>query len=169
MIDVEMIETSSLWDRSYLATDGEAAVVVDPQRDVDRLIALAGRLGVRIMHVLETHVHDDYVSGGLELARLTGAVYAVSAADEVGFDRAAVGDGDVLEVSAGMRLRVLATPGHTFHHLSYVLEGADGVQGVFTGGSLLYGTTGRTDLLGAEHAETLARAQHTSARRWQRR
>ena len=170
MIDVEVIETSSLGDRSYLATDGEVAVVVDPQRDVDRVLALAGRLGVRISHVVETHVHNDYVSGGLELARLTGATYVMSAEDDVAFARTGVVDGDVLEASSRMRLRVLGTPGHTFHHLSYVLEGPigvggrDGPQGVFTGGSLLYGTTGRTDLLGDEHAHTLARAQHASAR-----
>ncbi|MCX6462490.1 MAG: MBL fold metallo-hydrolase [Pseudonocardiales bacterium] len=163
MIDVEVIETSSLGDRSYLASDGEVAVVVDPQRDVDRVLALAGRLGVRISHVVETHVHNDYVSGGLELARLTGAAYVLSAQDDLAFDRTGVVDGDVLEASPRLRLRVLATPGHTFHHLSYVLEGPDGPQGVFTGGSLLYGTTGRTDLLGDEHAETLARAQHASA------
>jgi len=164
VIDVEVIETSSLGDRSYLATDGEVAVVVDPQRDVDRVLAVAGRLGVRISHVVETHVHNDYVSGGLELARLSGAVYALSAEDEVGFERTGVADGDVLEASPRMRLRVLATPGHTFHHLSYVLESPEGPQGVFTGGSLLYGTTGRTDLLGDAHAVTLARAQHASAR-----
>ena len=157
MIDVEVIETSSLGDRSYLATDGEVAVVVDPQRDVDRVLALAGRLGVRISHVVETHVHNDYVSGGLELARLTGAAYVMSAQDDVAFARTGVVDGDVLEASPRLRLRVLATPGHTFHHLSYVLEGADGPHGGFTGGSLLYGTTGRTDLLGDEHAQTLAR------------
>ena len=153
MIDVEVIETSSLGDRSYLATDGEVAVVVDPQRDVDRVLALAGRLGVRISHVVETHVHNDYVSGGLELARLTGAAYVMSAQDDVAFARTGVVDGDVLEASPRLRLRVLAAPGHTFHLLSYVLEGADGPQGVFTGGSLLYGTTGRTDLLGDEHAQ----------------
>jgi rhodanese-related sulfurtransferase len=64
-----------------------------------------------------------------------------------------------------MRLRVVATPGHTFHHLSYVLDGPDGPVGVFTGGSLLFGTTGRTDLLGQQHAHTLAEHQHASARR----
>ncbi|MFC4946635.1 MBL fold metallo-hydrolase [Pseudonocardia sp. GCM10023141] len=163
MIDVEVIETSSLGDRSYLATDGEVAVVIDPQRDVDRVLALAGRLGVRISHVAETHVHNDYVSGGLELARLTGAVYLTCADDELAFDSTGVTGGDVVEVSPRLRLRVLATPGHTFHHLAFVLEGADGPMGVFTGGSLLYGTTGRTDLLGDEHAEPLARAQHASA------
>ncbi|WP_433813270.1 MBL fold metallo-hydrolase [Actinomadura scrupuli] len=164
-IHVEVVETSSLGDRSYLAHDGRVAVVVDPQRDIDRVLALAGRLGVRITHVAETHMHNDYVSGGLALARVSGAAYLVAGADETGFDRLAVADGDTVTVSEGMRLAVLATPGHTFHHLSYVLEGAEGPVGVFTGGSLLFGTTGRTDLLGQEHAHTLARHQHASARR----
>lgn len=164
MVDVEVIETSALGDRSYFASDGDVAAVVDPQRDVDRVLALAGRLGKRITHIVETHAHNDYVSGGLELARLTGADYVMSAGDDLDFECTRAADGDVLELSPRMSLRVVATPGHTFHHLSYVLESMDGVQGVFTGGSLLYGTTGRTDLLGEEHAEPLARAQHESAR-----
>ena len=64
-IDVQVVATSSLGDRSYLAHDGRVAVVVDPQRDIDRVVLLAGRLGVRITHVVETHLHNDYVSGGL--------------------------------------------------------------------------------------------------------
>lgn len=161
----EVIETSSLGDRSYLATDGDVAVVVDPQRDVDRVLAAAGRLGVRITLVLETHVHNDYVSGGLELSRLTGAPYGVAADDDVPFQHSPVADGDVLRLSDRLAVRALATPGHTFHHLSYVLEDGSGPVGVFTGGSLLYGTTGRTDLLGQQHAEELARHQHASVRR----
>ncbi|PFG95490.1 glyoxylase-like metal-dependent hydrolase (beta-lactamase superfamily II) [Saccharopolyspora erythraea NRRL 2338] len=162
---VEVIETSSLGDRSYLATDGEVAVVVDPQRDVDRIIATAGRLGVHVALVLETHVHNDYVSGGLELARLTGAEYGFAAADDVPFDRRGLRDGEVVELSSRMRVRAVATPGHTFHHLSYVVESQDGPVGVFTGGSLLFGTTGRTDLLGEQHSEELARHQYASARK----
>ncbi len=161
---VEVIETSSLGDRSYLATDGELAIVVDPQRDIDRVIATAGRLGVRIALVVETHVHNDYISGGLELSRLTGAVYAAAAADELPFTHRPVSDAEVLAVSDRMWLRVVATPGHTYHHLSYVLEGNAGPVGVFTGGSLLFGTTGRTDLVGAGHSRELARLQHSSAR-----
>ncbi|GAA0813357.1 MBL fold metallo-hydrolase [Spirilliplanes yamanashiensis] len=164
-IEVEVVETSSLGDRSYLAHDGQVAVVIDPQRDIDRVLALAGRLGVRITQVAETHLHNDYVSGGLALTRLTGARYLVAADDEVGFDRLAVSDGDEFSVSDAMRLAVVATPGHTFHHLSFVLHGPDGPVGVFTGGSLLFGTTGRTDLLGQQHAHTLAEHQHDSVRR----
>ncbi|XRQ09830.1 MBL fold metallo-hydrolase, partial [Actinomadura welshii] len=153
-------------DRSYLAHDGRVALVVDPQRDIDRFLTLAGRLGVRITHVAETHVHNDYVSGGPALARVTGAAYLVAAADDVGFDRTAVTDGDEIAVSETMRVRVVATPGHTFNHLSYVVSGPDGSpEGVFTGGSLLFGTTGRTDLLGPDHAHPLAHRQHASVRR----
>jgi hydroxyacylglutathione hydrolase len=165
VVSVEVLQTSSLGDRSYLAHDGQVAIVVDPQRDIDRILALAGRLGVRITHVAETHVHNDYVSGGLALAKLTGADYLVAANDQVGFERRPVTDGDEIAVSARIRVRVVATPGHTFHHLSYVLDDTGGPVGVFTGGSLLFGTTGRTDLLGKQHAHTLAEHQHTSARR----
>ncbi|GLZ02629.1 hypothetical protein Acsp03_00960 [Actinomadura sp. NBRC 104412] len=70
-VKVDVVETSSLGDRSYLAHDGRVGLVVDPQRDIDRILALAGRAGVRITHVAETHVHNDYVSGGLTLARLS--------------------------------------------------------------------------------------------------
>lgn len=164
-IDVEVVETSSLGDRSYLAHNGQVAVVVDPQRDIDRFLTAAGRLGVTITHIAETHLHNDYVSGGLALSKVTGAAYLVAADDDVAFERVPVRDGDEIRVSDGMTLRVVATPGHTFHHLSYVLDDADGPVGVFTGGSLLFGTTGRTDLLGHGHAETLAKHQHASARR----
>ena len=164
MVEVLRIDTPTLGDRSYLAHDGDTALVVDPQRDIDRVTSLAGRLGVRITHVAETHMHNDYVTGGLALSRAAGASYLVNAADPVRFDRTPVRDGDRLEVG-GMGLRVLATPGHTFTHLSYVLEAGGQVTGVFTGGSLLYGSTGRPDLLGPDHTATLAHAQYASAQR----
>src|SRR4051794_27443111 len=165
MIDVLRLDTPSLGDRSYLATDGAVAVVVDPQRDIDRVLALADEHGVRIAGVVETHLHNDYVSGGLVLARETGTPYLVNADDRVAFDREGVRDGDVVPVGR-MRLRVLATPGHTFTHLAYVVEDEDGGPiGVFTGGSLLFGATGRTDLLGEQHTQRLARAQYASAHR----
>jgi hydroxyacylglutathione hydrolase len=165
MVEVLQIETPTLGDRSYLAHDGQVALVVDPQRDIDRVTALAARHGVRITHVAETHLHNDYISGGLALSRLTGARYLVNAADRVGFDRTPVRDGDCAQISAELRLRVLATPGHTFTHLSYVLEAGGDVAGVFTGGSLLYGSTGRPDLLGPGHTAALAHAQYASAHR----
>jgi hydroxyacylglutathione hydrolase len=163
--EVLPIETPGLGDRSYLVHDGSAALVIDPQRDTDRVTALAAEHGVRITHIAETHIHNDYLTGGPALAAATGAAYLVNAADPVAFDRTPVRDGDSAEVGDALRLRVLATPGHTFTHLSYVLESGGQVAGVFTGGSLLYGTTGRPDLLGPEHTDALARAQYASAQR----
>ncbi len=164
-VEVVAVDTPALGDRSYLAHDGEVALVVDPQRDIDRVLALAAARGVRITHVFETHLHNDYVTGGLALALATGAAYHVNAADQVAFDRVPAGDGDLIVVSPVMRVRVLATPGHTFTHLSYVLEAAGHPHAVFTGGSLLYGSTGRPDLLGSAHAGELAHAQFASAHR----
>ena len=164
-VEIIPIDTPTLGDRSYLVHDGEVALVVDPQRDIDRVMDLATARGVRITHIFETHIHNDYVTGGLALARTTGAAYHVNAADPVAYDRVPVTSGQLIEVSPVMRIRVLASPGHTFTHLSYALESARHPHAVFTGGSLLYGSTGRPDLLGAAHADELARAQHASARR----
>ena len=157
------IETPSLGDRSYLVHDGQVAFVVDPQRDIDRVLDAAERAGVRITHVFETHIHNDYVTGGYALAQETGAAYHVNAEDEVSFERTGIRDGDVVEVSPTMRVRAMHTPGHTFTHLSFVLEGED--PAVFSGGSLLFGSTGRPDLLGEAHTHELARHQYSSARK----
>jgi len=167
VIEIVTIDTPSLGDRTYLATDGVSALVIDPQRDIDRVLAVAAARDVAVTHVFETHIHNDYVSGGLALARETGAAYHVNAADAVAFGRVGIGDGDTITVGPFIRVRVIATPGHTFTHLAYVLEDAltGEVRAVFTGGSLLHGSTGRTDLLGPGHTLTLAAAQHASARR----
>ena len=157
------IETPSLGDRSYLAHDGTVAFVVDPQRDIDRMLDAATAAGVRITHVFETHVHNDYVTGGYALARQAGAQYFVNAEDEVTFERTPIRDGEVVEVSPELRVRAMLTPGHTFTHLSYVLEGDEPV--VFSGGSLLYGSTGRPDLLGEAHTDALAHHQYHSAQK----
>lgn len=161
---VEVIETPELGDRTYVAHDGTTAVAVDVQRDVDRVEAVLEARGLALAAVVETHVHNDYVTGGHELARRHGADYLVSAEDDVTFARRPVGDGSE-ESYGGLRLRVVATPGHTDHHLSYLLATDDRPGALFTGGSLLFGSVGRTDLLGAHLAAPLARAQHRSVGR----
>ncbi len=167
MIEVVTIDTQSLGDRTYLVTDGVSALVIDPQRDVDRVFATAAARGVPVTDVFETHIHNDYVSGGLAIARRSGASYYVNAADAVAFGRVGITDGDIISVGQSMRVRVIATPGHTFTHLAYALQDAVTAEwvAVFTGGSLLYGSTGRPDLLGSQHTRTLAAAQHASAQR----
>ncbi|MEU9987168.1 MBL fold metallo-hydrolase [Streptomyces sp. NPDC048045] len=167
MFFVDTIEVSGLGNRSYLAGGGRTAVAVDPPRDIDRVIAAAARRGVRISHVVETHLHNDYVTGGLELARVTGAAYLVPAGARVSFERTPVDDGDraVVDAADGLTLRAVATPGHTPHHTSYVLEEGGAAVSVFTGGSLLMGTVGRPDLVEPRLTERLARAQHASVHR----
>ncbi|MFD1214175.1 rhodanese-like domain-containing protein [Arthrobacter sp. GCM10027362] len=162
-MDVVVIETPPLGDRSYLVHDGAVALVIDPQRDTDRLEAAVREAGVRLTHVAETHIHNDYLSGGLQLARAHGAQYLVNAADEVSFERTPVRDGDVVAVGR-LRVKVVATPGHTHTHLAYIVDDG-GEQAVFSGGSLLYGSVGRTDLVRPEDTEGLTRDQYASARR----
>jgi hydroxyacylglutathione hydrolase len=161
------IETPSLGDRSYLVHDGEVAFVIDPQRDIDRVLDLLEEHRLRLADVFETHIHNDYVTGGLALAQQTGAAYRVNGEDEVSFERAPIADGEEVAVGGGMKVRAISTPGHTFTHLSYALTttGPDGDEpyAVFTGGSLLYGATGRPDLLGEKHTDALVRHQHASA------
>ena len=164
MIEIVAIDTPELGDRSYLATDGTVALVVDAQRDFDRVERVAAERGVRITHVFETHIHNDYVTGGLALAKAAGARYHVNAADRVSFGRTPVADGELVNVG-DMRIQVIGTPGHTFTHVSYALGDGDQVLAAFTGGSLLNGSTGRTDLLGDEHKLALTRAQFGSAAR----
>ncbi|MET9290843.1 MBL fold metallo-hydrolase [Streptomyces sp. NPDC003077] len=165
MFFVDTLEFEGLGNRSYLAGGPDAAVVVDPPRDIDQVIAAAARRGVRIAYVAETHVHNDYVTGGLELARISGARYLVPAGASVSYERTPVADGDTLTIDEGLVLRALATPGHTPHHTSYVLEEAGRAVAAFTGGSLLIGTVGRPDLVEPRLTEELARAQHASAHR----
>lgn len=159
------IETPTLGDRSYLVHDGQVAFVVDPQRDIDRVLELARTAGVRITHIFETHIHNDYVTGGLALARATGAAYYVNADDPVAYERTGVRDGESIDVTQVLRVRVLATPGHTYTHLSYVLEERGIQTAVFSGGSLLFGSTGRPDLLGSAHTHDLVHHQYASAQR----
>ncbi len=162
---VDVIETPDLGDRSYVVSDGTCAVVVDPQRDIDRVEKLVAELGVPIRLVLETHLHNDYVTGGHALARRSSATYVVAGREDVAFERCAAHDGDILSAGS-MSVKVVETPGHTDTHLTYVVTDHSGdPPAVFSGGSLLYGSVGRTDLLGSDRTDELTRKQFHSARR----
>jgi hydroxyacylglutathione hydrolase len=165
VLEIVPIDTPSLGDRSYLVHDGEVAFAVDPQRDIDRVQAVLADRQVRLERVFETHIHNDYLTGGLALARATGATYHVNEADRVSFEHSPVHPGDVIETGPRMRVRAMSTPGHTFTHLSYVFETFGEQPAVFTGGSLLYGSTGRPDLMGPVHTRELGHAQYASAHR----
>ena len=163
-LDIIPIETPNLGDRSYVVGRNGSALVIDPQRDIDRVEAILDARGWSVTHVLETHFHNDYVSGGLELARVLGAEYVVPSGMDIGFSAHRVSDKAEIESGPGL-VRVIHTPGHTPNHLSFALniDGED--RALFTGGSLLFGSVGRPDLLGPELTEPLARMQWTSMRR----
>ena len=164
-MEILTIETKSLGDRSYVIVDGTVAAVIDPQRDIDRVLAELDKRNLTLAVVLETHLHNDYVTGGLELATRTGAAYVLPADDHVEFDHTGARDGDEFAVGESVVLRAVHTPGHTPHHLSYVVVDDGEEVAVFTGGSLLYGTVGRTDLISDDATEDLTRAQYRSAHR----
>ncbi|OMH27703.1 MBL fold metallo-hydrolase [Tersicoccus phoenicis] len=162
-MQVTTIETPQLGDRSYLVHDGTTAIVIDAQRDIDRVEAAAAAAGVTVTHVAETHIHNDYLTGGLAYARKHDVVYLVNAADDVAFERTPIADGETVRVGE-LNVKAVATPGHTHHHLSYVITHGE-EQAVFSGGGVLYGSVGRTDLVGEEHTEGLTHDQYASARR----
>jgi glyoxylase-like metal-dependent hydrolase (beta-lactamase superfamily II)/rhodanese-related sulfurtransferase len=163
-LEVVAIDTPNLGDRSYVVGRGGSALVIDPQRDIDRVEEILDARGWRASHVLETHFHNDYVSGGLELARRTGAEYVVPNGMDIAFRANAVGDKAELSSDVGL-VRVIHTPGHTPNHLSYAINVGGADLALFTGGSMLYGSVGRPDLLGQEHTSPLAHAQWRSMRR----
>ncbi len=142
-----------------LISDGDGvAALIDPLRDVDQYQQVARREGVRITHVFETHIHNDFVSGSRELAALTGARIVASSDAGLEFDHQRVRDGDVMTIG-DVNITVLAPPGHTPEHVSYlarVTKYPEEPPVLFSGGSLLVGAISRTDLLGHEHATGLA-------------
>jgi hydroxyacylglutathione hydrolase len=162
--EIATIETPELGDRSYAIVAGAEAVVVDPQRDIDRVLALLADRGARLSHVVETHIHNDYVSGGPELCRVTGATLVVPTGESVAYARRAIAGGERIALG-DLSLVARHTPGHTATHMTYVLEEGGRPIAAFTGGSMLLGSVGRTDLSGPWVTERLSHLQHRSLRR----
>jgi hydroxyacylglutathione hydrolase len=163
---VLVVETSGLGDRGYIAHDGVHAIVIDPQRDTDRVEQLIAEHGLTVTHVGETHIHNDYVNGGYQFAKAHGAQYMVPAGVELSYlgesNVTAVGDGDTFRVG-DLDVAVVHTPGHTPHHISFAVSRDNHPGAVFTGGSLLYGTVGRPDLVAPELTVKQAHDQWHSA------
>jgi len=159
-MSVDRLYTPGLAQVAYIVADEEAGVaaVIDPRRDVDVYLNWAEAHRVRIIAILETHIHADFVSGAGELAATTHAPILVSRAGGQAFTTEYLDDGDELPVG-GLRLRALATPGHTPEHLAYLLfdpaQEADPVA-LFSGDALFVGEVGRPDLLGAGETRNLA-------------
>jgi hydroxyacylglutathione hydrolase len=137
---------------SYMIGSKGEAAVVDPRRDVETYIDEAAREGFTIRHVIETHLHADFVSGHRELAARTGAKIYFGAKAQAKFDCVAVHEGDEI-VLGDVTLRFLETPGHTPESLSVLVidrAKSEAPEAVLTGDTLFIGDVGRPDLLGSK-------------------
>jgi len=133
---------------SYILAGSDICAVIDPQRDIDVYIDEARALGVKITHILQTHLHADFVSGHMDLAEKTGAKIYVAKSAGCTFDHVGLIEGDTIEIEE-MVIKVLETPGHTPEHLCFVVvdttRGDDPVC-AFVGDTLFVGDVGRPDL-----------------------
>jgi len=142
---VEVFPAPELGNASFLVADPEsgAAVVIDPLRDIDRYLHRAESLNIKLTHALDTHLHNDFVSGRRELAA------------EVGAEIAELQPGQNLSVG-GLTISAILTPGHTPDHKSYLLTESDRQRALFSGGAVMLGAIARTDLFGPHLAVHLA-------------
>ncbi|GAB4100797.1 MBL fold metallo-hydrolase [Sinomonas halotolerans] len=154
-----------LGNSSYLLDLGDGtALALDPERDLRTLRAEAAARGLRIAYAVETHLHADFISGVAELAAVEGAEVVAPQVGERAFRYTALEDGGRLDLGR-LSLRALHTPGHSPEHLSYLVYAGEDLAGIFTGGSLMVGTAGRTDLVAPEQTIPLARDQYHSLQR----
>jgi hydroxyacylglutathione hydrolase len=163
-MDVTTVRTPGLGDNTYVVIHDGQAIIVDPQRDIDRFLFVLDQSNVELRYVLETHIHNDYVSGGRELAARTGAELVLPASAAVPFDHVPAFHNEGIGRGTWM-VRPIHTPGHTPEHLSYLAEIDGEPIALFSGGSLLVGSAGRPDLLGMDRARTLAHLQYISVNR----
>jgi glyoxylase-like metal-dependent hydrolase (beta-lactamase superfamily II)/rhodanese-related sulfurtransferase len=145
--------------------DGTAAVV-DPPRFPTEHEALIDRSGWRLAWTIDTHSHADYVTGSPGLVARRGVRFIAPAASNLETSHQAVSDGEQVSLAPGVTFTAIATPGHTPDHHAYVLEANGAPVALFSGGSLMVGTVGRTDLCGPELAVPLAHEMFRSLHRF---
>jgi glyoxylase-like metal-dependent hydrolase (beta-lactamase superfamily II) len=142
---VEAVPAPELGNTSFVVadTDRGVGVVIDPFRDIERYLNLAEDLHIELTHALDTHLHNDFISGRHELAAEVGAkTDEIAAGEELAF--------------GGVTLRALHTPGHTPDHKAYLLSEGGRPRALFSGGAVMLGAIARTDLFGPHLAVHLA-------------
>jgi len=157
---VEPFVDKGLGNSAYLigSHDTKKGILIDPLRDVDRYLQAAFERGIQLTHVLDTHLHADFVSGNREIAHQTGALIGASAEAKVGFDHQPLTEESIIDLGA-FQIHVVATPGHTPEHISFLIVEPDSKtpSAVFSGGALIVGGAARTDLLTPELTQPLTR------------
>ena len=158
---IETIKVDSLSNQTYVVGSEQSGqcVVIDPVRDIDQYTSIASNHDVQITHALETHLHNDFVSGARELAAETGCQVGASASGGTLFPSMRLQEGDEFDLGE-FKIKVVHTPGHTPEHISFLLEEQGEPTAIFTGGALMMGGAARVDLLGARVAPFLARWLH---------
>jgi hydroxyacylglutathione hydrolase len=157
-VEIHSVIDSGLGHSSYVVGLGDGtALVVDPARFPEQQRGIAAERGWTIAWTADTHSHADYISGSTELAA-EGARFLASKGAGLDVEHRAVSPNELIELAAGVHLRAIPTPGHTPDHLAYLLVVDGAPEALFSGGSLMVGAVGRTDLLGTEHRDELARA-----------
>lgn len=145
---VQQFFVPGLAHSSYLLGGAATCAIIDPRRDVGIYLEVAASMGMKITHILQTHLHADFVSGHLDLAEATGAVIVMSKSANCAFPHQAVAEGDSFRIE-DLEISVLETPGHTPEHITYVVRdrarGPEAVS-IFCGDTLFVGDVGRPDL-----------------------
>ena len=157
---IEPFVDTALGNSAYLIGSHatKKGILIDPLRDVDRYLAAASERGLTLTHVLDTHLHADFVSGNREIAHQIGALIGASAEAGIGFDHQPLTEDSVIDLGA-FQIRVMTTPGHSPEHISFLIVDAESKtpSALFSGGALIVGGAARTDLLTPEQTEPLAR------------
>lgn len=157
---IEPFVDTGLGNSAYLigSHDTKKGILIDPLRDVDRYLHAASEHGIQLTHVLDTHLHADFISGNREIAHQTNAIIGASAEAKVGFEHDPLTEETVIDLGA-FQVRVMSTPGHTPEHISFLIVEPDGKtpSAFFSGGALIVGGAARTDLLGHDLSQPLAR------------
>jgi glyoxylase-like metal-dependent hydrolase (beta-lactamase superfamily II)/rhodanese-related sulfurtransferase len=161
-----MFVDEGLGHSSYLVDLGDGtAAIVDPPRFPTEHLTAAGAIGTVPRWTIDTHSHADYVTGSPALVSGEEVTFIAPAASKLDTPHRAVRDEENSTLAPGVTLRAIATPGHTPDHHVYLLERNGSPAALFTGGSLMVGAVGRTDLCGPDLAEPLAHAMFHSLRR----
>ncbi|PKB63480.1 MAG: hypothetical protein BZY80_06855 [SAR202 cluster bacterium Io17-Chloro-G2] len=160
---IDLVRIESLSNNSYVVGSEESGLcaVIDPARDVDRYTAIAAQRGVTIAYALETHIHNDFISGARELVAETGCQVGASASGGLLFPSRRLQENDEVDLGE-FKLRVMHSPGHTPEHIAFLLEEQGNPTAIFTGGALMPGGAARVDLLGSRVAPFLARWLHNT-------
>ncbi len=167
VMEVHEFVDEGLGHSSYVIDLGDGtAVIVDPPRFPIAHEALIDRSGCHLAWTVDTHSHADYITGSPGLVACRGVTFIAPTASRLATAHRGVTDGERVQLAPAVTLTAIATPGHTPDHHAYLLEADGSPVALFTGGSLMVGTVGRTDLGGLELAVPLAHEMFRSLHRF---